>query len=55
MITCPPVADPWTVPTLEGNFTRCDIAAYANTGFDYAFVVSVVVIFLLAIIAFRGR
>lgn len=53
MNLCEPVSR-WDMPTLTGEFTRCDVAHAANSAFGFAFIVSVVVIVLLAIIAFRG-
>lgn len=54
-MSCPDVGNDMTWPHLTGEFTRCDIAEAANAGFTYAFVVSVLVVFLLAMIAFRGK
>lgn len=54
-MSCPSPGDGLTWPTLSGDFTRCDLVDAANAGFTFAFVVSVVVVFLLAIIAFRGK
>jgi ABC-type taurine transport system substrate-binding protein len=50
-----PVVGAWTVPFLDGWFTRCDIAQMANVGMNVGMFVAGYVVFVLTAILVRGR
>lgn len=45
----------WDVPQLSGGFTSCDMAHAFNSSVNIALVALGLIVFSLAIIAFKGR
>lgn len=52
---CDVSAVSWDLPVLSGDFTRCDAAQAFNTAAQLGLVTGALVVFLMAIVAFRGR
>lgn len=54
LVICPTV-DPWVVPVLTGDFTRCDVAQVANLAMNVGLLVAGFVVFSLGVLVYRGR